>query len=437
MQKPDASDATAAKHNTSEDALSAAHTPNRWLTALAAVCVQICLGAAYGWSVFKNPLMHTEHWPETAVQLNFTLTLVFLGAGTILGGFWQDRVGPRRVATAAGLLYGTGYLIASFATAHHSLAGIYIGYGFVAGLAMGMGYICPIAALVKWFPDKRGLMTGVAVCGYGFGALVMSPIAAWEMLHYGVPATFATLGMGYLLIVVCAAQYFTNPPVGWIPAGWTPRTVVAQNASTRSFTLAEAARTWQFYLLLSLLFLNMSSGIMVISQASPMAEEMAGLSVLHAAGIVGVVSIFNGIGRLFWASISDYIGRPQVYLLLYLVQAGVFFALPHLHYWVWFAAALGLIGLCYGGGFGTMPSFAADYFGTQHLGAIYGVIMFAANLSAIPSPMMIAHFHQRFGSYQPAIHVITVVMLCAMILPRIARRPGKENASSPPALAAR
>src|ERR1700678_3124512 len=182
-----------------------ARRANRWLIAVAAFCVQLCLGAAYGWSVFKRPLMNTTHWWQTSVQLNFTITLFCLGLGTIVGGMWQDKVGPRRVASTAAILYGLGYIIAGVATMRHLLAGVYIGYGLVAGLAMGMGYICPIATLVKWFPDKRGLMTGMAVCGYGFGALVMSPFATLEMIRFGVPTTFCTLGIIFLVIVFLAA----------------------------------------------------------------------------------------------------------------------------------------------------------------------------------------------------------------------------------------
>ncbi len=238
--------------------------PNRWGVAVAAICMQICLGAAYGWSVFKNPLMHSEPWSETYVQLNFTLTIVCFGLGTILGGLWQDRVGPRKVASVASVLYGIGYILAGLASAHHSLGGLYVGYGLLAGVGMGMGYICPVTMLAKWFPDKRGLMTGIAVCGYGFGALLMSPIAAWEILHYGVPRTFETLGGVYFLLTLLAAQFFVNPPSGWHPAGWFPHTAVARAATRTDFTLSEALRTWQLYLLFLLLFINISAGLMVI-----------------------------------------------------------------------------------------------------------------------------------------------------------------------------
>ena len=401
--------------------------PNRWGIALAAVLMQICLGAVYGWSVFKKPLMGAEHWSETSVQLNFTLAIVFLGVGTIIGGLWQDKVGPRKVAATAGIIYGIGYMLSGFAASRHSLDLLYVGYGVLTGIGMGMGYICPVATLVKWFPDMRGLMTGVAVCGYGFGAAIMSPVAAWEIIKYGIPATFWTLGIVYLIVVFAAAQAYANPPQGWRPAGWEPRTAVAKAAGTYEFTVGEALSTWQFYLLFLLLFLNVSAGIMIISQASPMAQEMVGMSVLQAAGMVGLISLCNGLGRVFWAFVSDHIGRARVYFLLFLIQVVIFFLLPRIHDLTMFSLFFAVIGLCYGGGFGTMPSFTADYFGAKAMGGIYGIILLAWGLAAIPSPIMIAHIHQSLGKYAPAVNVITIVMLCSLILPLIARKPSRER----------
>jgi OFA family oxalate/formate antiporter-like MFS transporter len=291
---------------------------------------------------------------------------------------------------------------------------------------MGMGYICPVATLVKWFPDRRGLMTGVAVCGYGAGALVMSPLAAREIVAKGVPATFLTLGIVYLLLVVITAQFYKNPPKGWRLTGWEPRSSVAKAATTYEFTVKEAMGTWQFWLLWVMLFLNVSAGIMIISQASPMAQQLVGLTPVAAAGIVGVISIFNGLGRVFWAAVSDFLGRARVYFLLYLIQVVVFFSLPHLHTAALFTAAVALIGLCYGGGFGTMPSFTADFFGSKFMGGIYGWILLAWGAGAIPSPILIARVRQTTGQYTSAIHVIAIVMLCSLVLPLIARRPRRE-----------
>ena len=404
---------------------------NRWGIAVAAVFMQLCLGAVYGWSVFKKPLMGTEHWSETSVQLTFTLAILFLGLGTIIGGLWQDKVGPRKVATVAGIIYGIGYILASYFTKNHSLMGLYLSYGVLGGIGMGMGYITPVATLVKWFPDKRGLMTGVAVAGYGAGALVMSPVAAVLVKTHGVPFTFLALGIVYLIVVVIAAQFYANPPQGYRPAGWEPRSAVAKAAGTVDYTVKEAMSTWQFWLLWLMLFLNVSAGIVIISQASPMAQEIVHMTPIAAAGMVGLISIFNGAGRVFWAWVSDHIGRARVYFLLYLIQAIVFFALIRTHNLTLFSIEFAIIGLCYGGGFGTMPSFTADYFGAKFMGGIYGIILLAWGAGAVPSPIMIARLHQATGRYDTAVNIIAVVMLVSLVLPLMARPPkGKQQAAA-------
>jgi MFS transporter, OFA family, oxalate/formate antiporter len=411
--------------------------PNRWGIAVAAVVMQICLGAVYGWSVFKIPLMRTEYWSETQVQLNFTLAIFFLGIGTIVGGLWQDRKGPRLVASVAGLVYGVGYILASLFTQNHDLNGLYFAYGVLTGLGMGMGYICPVATLVKWFPERRGLMTGVAVCGYGAGALVMSPIAARLIIARGVPYTFLALGIVYLVLVVAAAQFYANPPAGWKPEGWVPRSAVAKAASTYDYTVKEAMGHWQFWLLWAMLFLNVSAGIMIISQASPMAQQMVGMTAVAAAGMVGLISIFNGLGRVFWAWVSDHLGRARVYFLLYLIQVVIFFSLPQIHNFTLFSIAFAIIGLCYGGGFGTMPSFTADFFGAKYMGGIYGIILLAWGAAAIPSPIMIARLHQATGRFNTSIYVVALVLAISLILPLIAHRPRRiEETGSPVASAA-
>ena len=403
------------------------------MIALAAVVMQICLGAAYGWSVFVKPLVAQNHWTLTQVSLNFTLAILFLGLGTIVGGIWQDRVGPRKVATVAGIVYGLGYIIAGFAAQAGSLYGMYLGYGVVGGIGMGMGYITPVATLVKWFPDKRGLMTGVAVAGYGAGALIFSPIAARLIQTSGVPVTFWAFGIAYLILVVAAAQFYANPPEGWRPAGWVATSAVAKSATSANFTVGQAMRAWQFWLLLILLFLNVSAGIMIISQASPMAQQMVGMTAVAAAGMVGLISIFNGAGRVFWAWVSDYVGRAPVFFMLYAIEAVILFFLPRVHSVTVFSIMFALIGLCYGGGFGTMPSFTADFFGPKYMGGIYGWILLAWGLGAVPSPILIARVRQNTGAYGPAIYTIAIVMVCALALPVLARyRPAAPAALEPP-----
>src|SRR3954469_23658551 len=389
--------------------------------------MQICLGAAYGWSVFVGPLMSRESWTLTQVSLTFTLAIAFLGVGTIVGGLWQDRIGTRRVATTAGVIYGLGYLLAAYFTSRHSLAGLYASYGIVGGIGMGMGYITPVATITKWFPDKRGLMTGVAVAGYGAGALIMSPFAARAIAAYGVPTTFATLGLVYLVLVVASARFYSNPPPGWSVPGWTPTTTVARAATADAYTVHEAMRTAQFWVLWAMLFVNVSAGIMIISQASPMAQQMAGMTPIAAAGMVGLISIFNGAGRVLWAWVSDHIGRAKVYLLLYITQAVVLFLLPRIHGLTLITVAFATIGRCYGGGFGTMPSFTADFFGAKYMGGIYGWILLAWGAAAIPAPILIARLRQTTGRYDQAIYAIAIVMAVAIVLPLIVRPPQRAG----------
>jgi len=396
--------------------------PNRWGIAVAAIVMQICLGAVYGWSVFVKPLIALEHWSLSSVSLNFTLAILFLGIGTIIGGLWQDRVGPRKVATVAGIIYGLGYILSGFAVKGDSLTGMYLFYGVIGGIGMGMGYITPVATIVKWFPERRGLMTGLAVAGYGAGALIFSPIAAKTIQSAGIPATFWGFGIVYMILVVAAAQFYSNPPEGWRPAGWTPQSAVAKSATTTNFTVSEAMRTWQFWLLWLMLFVNVSAGIMIISQASPMAQQLAGMTAVSAAGIVGLISIFNGTGRVFWAWVSDHIGRSRVFLLLYAIQAVIFFSLTSVHNATLLSVLFAIVGLCYGGGFGTMPSYTADFFGPKYMGGIYGWILLAWGAGAVPSPILIARVRESTGGYGPAIHIIAVAMVIGLVLPILGRR---------------
>jgi OFA family oxalate/formate antiporter-like MFS transporter len=399
---------------------------NRWLIAGPALLVQMCLGSVYAWSVFVKPLMASEGWSQIQVTLTFNMAMACLGIGTVIGGWWQDKVGPRIVTTFAGVIYGLGFLIAAWSIDHHWLPGVYIGYGLFSGLGMGFGYICPVAMITKWFPDKRGLMTGVNVMGFGVAALIMGPIASKLIISSGVPTTLMYFGLVYGAIVIVCSQIFINPPQGWTPEGWVPSGKVSKSASAVHYTPKEALSTGRFWMLWAMLSLNTSAGIMIVSQASPLAQQQLGITAGAAAAIVGIIGIFNGGGRIVWAWISDKIGRAQAYFLIFAVQIPLFLYLPTVHDVVIFTIVVCAIELCYGGGFGVMPSFTADFFGSKYVGGIYGFILLGWGFAAIPSPLLMAYIHERTGEYSTAIITLGVVLIFALIIPILAYRAGNR-----------
>lgn len=398
---------------------------DRWSIAVAGVIIQIALGAVYAWSVFRIPLTRAYGWSISQVTFAFTLAILTLGFASFVGGLWMRRSGPRRVAIAAGIFYGAGIFLASFSAGH--LYWLYFTYGILAGTGLGLGYIVPVATLVKWFPDKRGMITGIAVAGFGAGALITAPIASRLIDNVGVMRTFAILGVIYFIAVTIPALFMQDPPANYRPTGWTPSATQQRQRSSRTYTLGEAMRTWQWYALWALLFLNTSAGISIISQAAPMAQEITGVSAAAAAGLVGIISIANGAGRFLWAWFSDLIGRRWVFLSMFLIQAILFFTLPRIAAFPAFTVMCFAILLCYGGGFGTMPAFAADYFGAENVGSIYGLMLTAWGFAGVFGPMVIATIRQSTGRYSQALTVTGIVMLCSAVIPLIVRPPYTER----------
>ena len=396
-------------------------TQNRWVVAAAGVLMQIALGAVYAWSVFRIPLTRSFGWTISEVTLTFTIAIFVLGLAAFVGGLWMRRAGPRMVALTAGVLYGLGVGLASLAGGR--LWWLYCSYGVIAGVGLGLGYIVPVATLVKWFPDKRGMITGLAVAGFGAGALITAPIATRLIASVGVLQTFAILGVAYFLAVTGGALFMRNPPDGYRPAGWTPTDTQQQQRAARSYTLHEALRSRQWYGLWTLLFLNTTAGIAVISQAAPMFQEITSISAARAASVVGVISIANGAGRLLWAWLSDLVGRRPVFLAMFLLQAIVFWLLPSAHSLTMFAALTVAVLLCYGGGFGTMPAFAADYFGAEHVGSIYGLMLTAWGVAGVLGPTLMAALRQRSGGYDQGLRLIAGLMLVSAVIPLLVRPP--------------
>jgi OFA family oxalate/formate antiporter-like MFS transporter len=362
----------------------------------------------------------------SSVNLAFTLTIVFLGLSAYFGGLWMAKVGPRKVAITAGLLYGAGVILTSLSSG--GIALLYLAYGVVAGIGLGLGYIVPIATLIKWFPDKRGVITGIAVAGFGGGAVVTAPVAKSLISSVGVFETFAILGVVYAVLVIGAAMFIKNPPEDYKPEGWEPDTTERSDRSGRDFEFGQAVRTWQWFALWMLLFLNVTAGIAVISEASPMAEEIGGASATAAASLVSLIAVFNGVGRFAWASFSDVIGRRWVFLTMFAIQAVVFFLLPNASSYGLFAVMACVILFCYGGGFGTMPAFAADYFGSKNVGRIYGLMLTAWSAGGVVGPLLISKIRDSSGNYDTALYIIAAMLVASCVIPLIVRPPAAERA---------
>ena len=400
-------------------------TQNRWLIAVAGVLMQVAFGAVYAWSVFRIPLSQARGWTIPEVTAGFEVAIFVVGLAAFAGGVWMKRSGPRHVALVSAILYGLGTMLTGSA---HSLTALYLTYGVIGGAGLGLGYIVPIAVLVRWFPDKRGMITGLAVAGFGAGALVTAPIANSLIASVGVERTFQGLGFAYLVVVFACALAMRNPPEGYAPAGHNDAAAPHGSPASRDFTLQQALGTWQWYALWLTLFLNTTAGIAIISQASPMAQEISGVSAATAAGMVGLISIANGSGRLLWAWFSDAVGRRTVFVMMFLLQSVSFLLLSKVHHFGVLSLLAFVILLCYGGGFGTMPAFATDYFGAGQIGSIYGMMLTAWGCAAVFGPSLVAGIREATGHYQGAMRWLALATLISGVVPLLLRPP-KERPS--------
>jgi MFS transporter, OFA family, oxalate/formate antiporter len=394
---------------------------NRWWIAVASVVMQMALGAFYAWSVFITPLSNAFHWTVPQITLAFTVSVFGLGTGAFWGGLVMHRKGPRFTAVLGGLLWGGGVFLASFSA--NRLWWLYLVYGVIGGSGLGVGYIVPVAVVLKWFPERRGLMTGLSVGGFGAGALIVAPVAARLIQAFGPLTTFAYLGIAYLIVVAGCGLVMYNPPLGWVPEGWTPTAAQQSERSTRDYTLTESMKTWQFWMLCLLLSLNSMAGISVASQAAPLFTDLTKVTALEAARMVAIVAFGNGIGRVFWSWVSDWATRKITFLVMFLVQALLFWTLPSLHAETPVLIVAFIILMCYGGGYGLVPAFAADYFGSHHVGSIVGFILVTWTFAAAFGPLAFAVMRVATGSYSQVLHIVSGVMVLAMIVPFLLSPP--------------
>jgi OFA family oxalate/formate antiporter-like MFS transporter len=402
-------------------------TQNRWIIAIAGVFLQIALGAVYAWSVFRVPLAKQFGWSISEVTLTFTISIFVLGFAAFFGGLWMNRKGPRVVALTGATLYGLGVFLASFSA--DKLWWLYLSYGFIGGIGLGLGYIVPVATLVKWFPDRRGLITGIAVGGFGAGALVTAPVATRLIQSVGVLQTFAYLGIGYFIVAIIAALFMQNPPEGWQPEGWTPTAKETSQRATHDYVLSEALKKWQWWALWLILFLNTTAGISIISQEAPIFQELTKVTAIVAGGMVGIASLGNAVGRVFWAWTSDLITRRVTFAIMFIVQVLLFWFLPKITVPSMMTTVTFIILMCYGGGFGTMPAFVADYFGSKNVGSIYGLMLTAWSFASVFGPLYIARMRETAGNYAGALHVIAIMIAISILLPIVVRPPKREGSA--------
>lgn len=437
-------------------------TANRWAIAFAGIIVMICLGTVYSWSLFTRPLQASFGWNNQDATLAFELAIFFLGVGAVIGGRWQDRIGPRTVTIAGVILWGLGVLLAGLLTVELGKWWLYLTYGVVGGLGLGMGYVSPVAMVTKWFPDRRGLGSGMVVMGFGLGAFIYNQIVARipSFAHaasaatkyidaksaaakagtpfnaqqyvitpaeiHAVMMTFVISGIVFVIIGGLCSIVLRNPPEGYTVPGATAQAV----SGGEGYSPAQVLAMPQLYGLWLLLFLNVTAGILIISNAVPIYSDLTTASAALAGVVYGYVAVCNGLGRFFWGAVSDHLGRGMTYTVMYLIQVVVFFLLARTHSFGAVALMFAIVLLCYGGGFGVMPSFNADFFGTKYMGQNYGMILTAWGVGGIVGPVIAATVKDRTGSFEGALVPVAIMLLVAAVIPFFIRKPERKPVSS-------
>ena len=415
---------------------------NRWLVPPAALCVHLCIGQAYAFSVFNLPMTRLigisasapDDWKLTQLGWIFSIAIVMLGVASAVTGGWLDRVGPRKAMLLAASCFGGGFLVAALGVAAHQLWLVYLGYGVLGGCGLGIGYISPVKTLMTWFPDRPGMATGMAIMGFGGGAMIASPLSVFLMrqfssaTHVGVAEAFVVLGIVYFCFMAVGSAIVRVPAAGWQPAGYVPRARAGKLITTENVTLERAVRTPQFVLLWLVLCLNVTAGIGVLGQASAMIQEtFAGrITPVAAAGFVGLLSLFNMGGRFFWASVSDYIGRKATYCVFFLLGIVLYAAVPsaaHMHSVALFVGCYCIILSMYGGGFATIPAYLKDVFGVQFVGAIHGRLLTAWSAAGVLGPVLVNYISAyqinngvaRADSYSFTMYIMAGLLVLGLI----------------------
>ena len=403
---------------------------NRWLVPPAALSIHLAIGQAYALSVFNLPLTRVlgvtrsapEDWKLTTLGWIFSIAIVVLGLSAALFGKWLERAGPRKAMFAAAVCFSGGFLVSALGVRLHQVWLLYLGYGVLGGIGLGLGYISPVSTLIRWFPDRPGMATGMAIMGFGGGAMIGAPLAQALMASFrtstsvGVAETFVALGVIYFCFMMFGVLTVRLPPPGWRPAGFTPTARGSSSAAPRDVTADTAITTPQFWLLWAVLFLNVTAGIGVLGQASPMIQEMFPdrVTAAAAAGFVGLLSLFNMAGRFCWSSLSDVIGRRNTYTVFFLLGAALYGLTPQtgrLGLVVLFVLGYGVIMSMYGGGFATIPAYLRDLFGTAQVGAIHGRLLTAWSAAGVAGPVLVNYIREhQLDQGVPRTEAYTVTM---------------------------
>lgn len=385
---------------------------NRYLVAFSGVVLHLMLGSTYAWSVFRNPIIAETGWSQSSVAFAFSLAIFCLGMSAAFMGKLVEKFGPRVTGTISAITYAGGTALTGLAIERQELWLLYLGYGILGGLGLGAGYITPVSTIIKWFPDKRGLATGLAIMGFGFASLLTSPIAQRLIQTDGVIQTFYILASIYLVVMLVVSQFIKRPTEEELrELGASQKTAVGSGMMAN-----EALKTKQFYLLWLILFINISCGLGLISAASPMAQDIAGFSAEEAAVLVGVLGIFNGFGRLLWAALSDYLGRPKTFSLLLVVSILMTVGLLFLQVPWYFSVSLSLLMTCYGAGFSLLPAYLSDIFGTKELAALHGFILTAWAMAGLVGPILLSETYELFNSYTTTLIVFVVIYFLALLI---------------------
>ncbi|WP_231182857.1 OFA family MFS transporter [Haladaptatus sp. DYF46] len=404
---------------------------NRWLIAASAVAIHLSIGSIYAYSIYQIPLNETEGWSTSSVTLAFSIAVFVLGVTAAFLGKYVEEYGPRKAGLAAAVLYGLGMIGSGLSVQLGSLPLFLATFGVIGGMGIGLGYISPIGTLVEWFPDRRGMATGLAVMGFGAGALLTGPLGNFLIQNYGVSTAFFALGVLYFVLMSLGASYLAKPEKGWLPDGMHDMEDAQEKAkgALRGLdvhTAAEARTSPRFYMVWLIIFINVSAGIMLLAFASPMLQQIGGATATTAAFITGYIGIFNGGGRIAWATLSDYIGRTTTYAAFMVIQIAAFFVMPQVS-GVWILTALMfLVITCYGGGFACLPAYLSDLFGTKEVSAIHGYALTAWGFAGVAGPQLASFVLESTGSYTNALYVMNVALVIGLLTVGVLRwRIGK------------